>query len=139
MTSKYTTKWARGSCFGEKLGGGRCAGIPEVCDTCRLACGNQRGIAYTNPYNEPTPPPPPKDENCIHQCRGRSNGCTTEATWTIGNQLRYAQGSCFSERFGGGECSGLPEVCQSCRSVCGNRKGQVITSQTELIMINSNM
>merc|ERR1711953_1201037 len=62
---------------------------------------------------------------CIHQC-SRSDTCTTEATWKEGRTSRFAQGSCFSPRFGG-SCSGIPEPCESCRSVCGNRNGRYTT------------
>jgi len=63
---------------------------------------------------------------CIHQC-SRSDTCTTEATWRDGRTSRFAQGSCFSPRFGG-SCSGIPEPCESCRSACGNRNGRYTTS-----------
>merc|ERR1711862_429956 len=53
---------------------------------------------------------------CIHQCSS-SDTCTTEATWRYGRTSRFAQGSCFSPRFGG-SCSGIPEPCESCRSAC---------------------
>merc|ERR1711944_122451 len=67
------------------------------------------------------------NSECIHQCNPTGT-CETEARWKDGRLTRWAQGSCFSPRFGG-SCSGIPEVCEGCRTACGGRSGRYTTPQ----------
>ena len=62
---------------------------------------------------------------CIHQC-SQNDTCTTEATWYGGKWTHWANGFCFSSKFGG-SCHGIPEPCDSCRSACEDRNGQHTT------------
>ena len=47
--------------------------------------------------------------------------------WYVGKWTKWANGFCFSPKFGG-KCYGIPDPCESCRSVCGNRNGNHTTA-----------
>ena len=61
-----------------------------------------------------------KDE-CLYNCQ-ESGGCSVRIiskSFVSGATM----GSCFSERFGG-KCTGIPERCEKCLSVCKEKPGK---------------
>ena len=61
-----------------------------------------------------------KDE-CVYNCQ-QSGGCSVRIiskSFVSGATM----GSCFSERFGG-KCTGIPERCEKCLSICKEKPGK---------------
>ena len=82
-----------------------------------------------------------KMTSCVHKCE-TDKGCTVKILHFRGFVSGSVLGSCFPPIFGG-ECFGIPDLCQPCNFVCREYLGQQVSvrldenGRLQLIRISS--